>query len=141
MAWSYGGDPASNNKDAVRWAIQDTVSTSPLLEDSEINFALTQKETVLAASAECCLVLSRRFAAQSDTALGSLKVTYSKQAEVYAERAKELLSYAQGAHALFAGGTSVSDKLARAQNTDRVQPRFTRDQFSRPFGNRNPFLP
>jgi hypothetical protein len=127
--------------DAVRFEIQDTVAGSPLLTNAEIEFALTRKETVVAASAECCLVLSRRFAAQADTALGSLKVTYSKQAEVYATRAKELLSYAQGAHAPFAGGTSLADKQARAQKPDRVQPRFTRDQFSRPSSNRDPFAP
>ena len=33
MAWSYSGDPASSDKDAVRFWVQDTDSAVPLLSD------------------------------------------------------------------------------------------------------------
>lgn len=40
MAWSYSGDPASSDKDAVRFWVQDTDSAVPLLSDEEIQYLL-----------------------------------------------------------------------------------------------------
>jgi hypothetical protein len=138
MSFSYSGDPASSVKDAVRFEIQDTNSSAPLLQDAEIEYAITQEapkvppseSEVLSASARCMEALQRLFASQADTEIGSLKVTYTKQAEVYAERAMELRKRAQGMHAPWAGGLSESEKQAREENTDRVPPLFKKGQFS-----------
>lgn len=139
MSWSYSGDPSSSVLDAIRFEIQDTNSAAPLLDDGEIKYAIREEVPsstpsqgeVFAAAARCCETLSRRFAAQADTQFGSIKTTYSKQAEVYAERAKELRKRAQGSHAPFAGGLSVSEKESRESETDRMTARFKIGQFQR----------
>jgi hypothetical protein len=140
-SWTYSGNPASSVKDAVRFEIQDTNANAQLLQDAEIVYAISQEAPntppsegeVLSASARCMEVLQRLFAAQADTEIGSLKETYSKQAEVYAKRASELRKRAQGMHAPWAGGLSESEKQVREENTDRVPPLFKKGQFSSPY--------
>lgn len=139
MSFSYSGDPSSSVLDAIRFEIQDTNAAAPLLDDGEIKYAIREgapstplsQGEVFAAAARCCEALARRFAAQADTQFGSIKTTYSKQAEVYAERAIELRKRAQGSHAPFAGGLSVSEKESRESETDRVASRFKIGQFQR----------
>lgn len=42
MTFSYSGDPADSDLDAVRFYVQDTVSTDQLISDEEIEFLLLQ---------------------------------------------------------------------------------------------------
>lgn len=142
MNWTYSGDPTSSERDAVRFEIPDTDSAAQLFSNEEIAYALGQESGVWAAAARCCETLARKFASQADLATGDVKLTYSKQAENLAERAKELRLRAQGAAVPFAGGISQADKEARAQDEDRVQGAFNRDQFDNPaaaLGNDYPF--
>src|SRR5438067_943339 len=131
MGWSYSGDPSSSTRDAVRFEIPDTDQSAQLLQDKEIDYALTQESGVLAAAAHCCETLARRFAAKADTVVGSLQYKWSAAAENYAERAKDLRARA-GAGAPWAGGVSQADKDARASDTDRVQSSVRRRQFENP---------
>ena len=147
MTWTYN-DPSNSDLEAVRFEIQDTVSSAPLLQDEEINYVLAQESPttdpltqaqILSAAAHCCEALGRRFAAQADTAMGDLSITYSKSAQGYFTQAKALRARAQGMQAPWAGGQSLSEKAARAQNPDLVQPSFSRDQFDTPYAG--PFGP
>ncbi len=36
MAWTYGGDPSANARDAIRFLIGDTDTNDQLLNDAEI---------------------------------------------------------------------------------------------------------
>lgn len=40
MAWTYSGDPSSNEVDKYRFLIGDTISSEPVLQDGEIQFVL-----------------------------------------------------------------------------------------------------
>lgn len=147
MTWSYSGNPTNSPTDAVRFEVQDTVSTSPLLQDEELQYAIAQESgplptggysaaQILSAAAHCCEALVRRFSMQADTTTGSLHVTYSKAALGFAARAKELRARAQGMQGPYVGGLSRSDKLGILQDTDRVQPAFTRGEFNNPWTGR-----
>jgi hypothetical protein len=118
-----------------------------LLQDAEIQYSILQESgalpdggytaaQILSAAAHCCEALVRRFGMQADTVTGSLRVTYSKQADQFATRAKELRARAQGMQGPYVGGLSRSDKLGILQDTDRVQPSFTRDEFNNPWAGR-----
>lgn len=148
MPFSYGGDPSKSDKDAVRFEIADTNPASPLLQDAEVEWcilsetgqaataptALTMQQ-VLYASARCMEVLSGLFAAQADSQLGQLKVTYSAQAKNYTARAKQLRDRAVGMSGPYAGGQSQSGKDALRENTDLPQPLFRRREWSNPFAD------
>lgn len=92
MVWSYGGDPSSSPKDAVRFEIGDVDSEYSLLQDEEINYAITQESGTFAAAARCSEVLSRRFALQPNTTIGKTKIDGSAAAKLYADLASKLRS-------------------------------------------------
>ena len=144
--FTYSGDPSLMDKDAVRFEIQDTNASSPLFQDAEITWAILNETgtpagapttmttgNIYRASARLMETLSRLFAAQADSQVGSLKLTYSKQAAVYAERAAELRAKAIGMNAPYAGGQSISEKITAQTNTDLPLPLFTRQQDSNPW--------
>jgi hypothetical protein len=144
MSWTYEGDPRKNVRDAVRWEVQDTNEKAQQLQDQEILYAIEQEAgavppsqgEVLSAAARCMEAISRKWAAQADTELGSLKVDSTKRSKEYAARAKELRNRAVGLHAPFAGGQSENEKEKRRTESDRVQPRFQRGQFHSPYTGR-----
>lgn len=141
MTWSYSGNPMATVGDAVRFEIQDVFSTAPLVQDEEITWVLSQEtdgtpysmNDIWRAAAHVCETLVRRFSMQADSELGSLKLTYSKQALGFDARAKDLRLRAQGTAAPFVGGQSISDKRARASDQDAVEPAFHRGQFDNPW--------
>lgn len=133
MTWTYSGDPASNERDAVRFEIPDTDTNAQLVSDQEIAYALAEESGVLGAAARCCEQISRRYAQQADVATGDVKLTYSKAAENLAERAKELRKRADGTHAPYSGSQSIAAKDRLAEDSDRVASTFTRRQFDNPY--------
>ena len=133
MSWTYTGDPAANEKDAVRFEIPDTDESVKLVSDQEIAYALTQESGVIGAAAHCCEQLARRFSMQADVSTGDIKLTYSAQAENLADRAKELRLKAAGAHPPYSGNQSRANKERMAEDEDRVPASFERRQFDNPY--------
>jgi hypothetical protein len=139
--WSYSGDPSSSVRDAVRFEIQDTNPKAHLLENEEIDYAVTQEapsETpsqseVLSAAARCMEALARLFRMQADTEVGSLRVEYAKQAAGYDEQAVKTRLRAQGLHAPWAGGLSRAEKEAWRDDTNLTQPAFRKHLFHNPW--------
>lgn len=128
MVWTYNLTTiATTPKDQVRLQIGDTVSTSPQLQDEEINFYLTTRANIYGASAECCRSLAARFSSQASTAAGDTKIQFSDIAKAYAARAVsfDVKAATAGSAMPYAGGISVSDKQNNTQDTDRVNPQFT----------------
>lgn len=64
--WSYSGDPASSDKDAVRFYLQDVEEAEPFLSDEEINHLvntyLDRFKSPIAVAALAAEILSNRFA-------------------------------------------------------------------------------
>lgn len=146
MPWSYG-NPATKVLWAVRFELQDTNTQAHLLEDEEIEYSISLETRatsasatsstvtmaeVLSAAAHCMEALARRFSAQADTVLGSLRVSYTKQAEGYEKRAEKLRARAQGSHAPWAL-LNEGEREARQNETEATQPFFQRGQFQSPF--------
>lgn len=145
MSFTYNGTPGANVLEAVRYEMQDINPAAPLLEDAEVEYAITVEapnappstNEILSAAARCMEVLSRRFAAIADRSSGTLKIASSKRATIYAERAVDLRERSQEYHAPYAGGISRSEKRAQAQNPDREGSMFRLRQFqNRRYGRR-----
>lgn len=66
MTWSYSGDPASSDRDAVRFLVGDVDTTVQLLTDEEIDFLLATQMPLRGSTtwvaAEAAAVLSTRSA-------------------------------------------------------------------------------
>jgi len=45
MSWSYSGDPSTSPIDALRFLISDTDESSPIMQDEELQFLITEYGT------------------------------------------------------------------------------------------------
>lgn len=108
MAWTYGGNLATSNRDLVRFLLGDVTQTPISPQDSEVDYWIT-KDTdadgnvdAYKAASEIASALANRYATKStsDVKIGgmSLKYDYQQMAAQYRDLAERLL----------AGRTSVS---------------------------------
>ena len=96
MSSSYSGDPASSDKDAVRFLIQDTGPTNFDFSDEEIVFLLDTQGNYWMAAAVCCekLTTIKSSGGLASKSVGGLSESYSQgsiafyqnQAKIYRAR-------------------------------------------------------
>jgi len=123
--WEYSGDPATSDKDAVRFLMHDTNDEDQLMSDEEILWLVAEEGSDWRAAARGLDVLATRFASLVDKAVGDLKLSLSQRAENFASRAADLRS--GGSHAIpvpVATGLSISEKRDVEADTDRVPSHF-----------------
>lgn len=130
MAFTYSGDPADSDLDAVRFLIQDITTPNELLQDAEINFLLAQEVNFYMAAAAAAMNISGRTKNTKTKKVGDLTLTFG--AEQWAALAEWLRGRGSGYKVPTAGGLSKDDKLTLEENSDVVEPDFFRDIFRHP---------
>ena len=122
MTWSYSGDPSKTTRDAVRFLIGDTDFADQKLSDEEIAYALTAYGSPHRTSARLARSLAARSTGRADRQVGDLRISWRDQAKAYLELADalDLLAASKARLQIYAGGTSVADKTAKEEDTDRV---------------------
>lgn len=136
MSFSYSGDPSTSDKDNVRFILQDTDATHPLLQDEEINFLLIQEGDVYQAAAIGAERIAANFARFTDIKIGDYSESASKYFDHYTKLAKKLKQDAMRRLVVpYAGGLSISEKETDAQDQDLVQPIFKKDFMNNPGGS------
>lgn len=96
MAWTYSGNPASSDRNAVRFLSGDTIQTADAtLQDEEIDFLLAEWQNIYDAAAASC---EARAAEYANKASGSKKVGDLSIAIDYEKSANGLLSMAARLH-------------------------------------------
>lgn len=131
MAWTYGGDPAANDRDKIRFLVQDTDVVDQLLSDEEIAWLLT-KNGVQESAAEAAEAIAAKFSRKADTTVGEVRVALGQRAEGYRKLAASLRARTGIEAEVYAGGLSRDEKTSDAEDTDLVQPTFTRGQMDNP---------
>jgi hypothetical protein len=132
MTWTYSGAPVAGTVDEVRFLVQDTDASDPLLTDEEIQYVMDEFGTGVSAAAQLARTLQAKFARFVDTTVGSVSESASQRAAQYqalAERLEQQLGYR--ATPTF-GGISQSVKDSLDADTGAAQVAFKRDQFSNP---------
>lgn len=134
MTWTYSGDPAASDLDAVRWLVGDTNSSDQLVQDEEIAYALANYGGPVHAAAVVCEQISGQFSREAvSKKVGSLSINFGAKAKEYANRCKQLRRLiATDLTEIFAGGLSISEKETLASDTDAVQPSFAKGQDDHP---------
>lgn len=94
MAWSYSGNPADSDKDAIRFYVSDIDVELPLLQDEDISFLLSRwmpiYKSVLLTSAVCCEIIAGKFARQVSVSADGVSVGVSELQGKYNELAESL---------------------------------------------------
>lgn len=130
MAWSYSGDPASSNRDAVRFTIGDTNVNAQQLQDEEIdyNLGLDTPENVLRASIRSVLNLMALVARQVSQTAGRLSKSLSDQLghykELLAALEDEFATTGDGLVSFYVGGLSDSEEDTDKRDSDLRQNQF-----------------
>lgn len=141
MAWTYTNDPASVPRDAVRLLVGDTDTDDQKITDEAIAFFLSQaSDDTYSAAALSARSIAAKYAVEVDTKFESVSSDYSQLSKNYYELAKRLEQQAKkfgtiGLGTPVAGGISNDDMRSVNQDTDRVMPKFNRDQFAWPNPN------
>lgn len=142
MAWTYT-DPASSNRDWVRFRIGDTISGDPQLSDGEIASLLSDAgDLPRLAALYAAKRLRSKYARLVDNSQGDESNAYSQRQAAYTELIKELEdeiaelgpgggSGSGGGGGIRATGQSLARRATVRADTDRVQPPAYRGQWSR----------
>jgi hypothetical protein len=138
-ASTYSGDPSSSANDYVRSLIGDVDMTNPTLTDLELSNLNTQNPSPLFAAAAACRMLAMRYGLKASRKVGDLSINYGDLVKNYIAMADEFEMKAKiSGNQPYAGGTSRADEEANNQNSDRIKPPFTSDQFDNPLASNSP---
>jgi len=133
MTWTYGGDPSDNDRDEVRFLVGDVDTADQQITDEEIAYAVANEANNLYAAARIALTLASKFARKANLQVGDLRKSFRDLQANYLDLAQRLrIEGAKSGTVAYAGGISISDKDAVREDSDRVQPRFSRGQFEQP---------
>ena len=147
MTWTYGGDPSASALAAIRFLTGDTDTNDQLINDEEIawtNNQVTGSDTATTAlyevSYRVMVAIASKFSRLADQSVGDLKVDMFQKATNAREPAALLKQQALregNTPTPYAGGISVSDKEIDEENSDIVQPYFSRGQWTNSRGGAN----
>lgn len=135
MTWSYSGNPASSNMDAVRFEMGDTDSSDPLVQNEEINYALSKESGIYSAAARCLEAIARRFAREADNSLGPMRITASQKSKAFAEEAAKLRKKATAYGSPYAGGLSKAEDSTDAADADLKASTFSKGMMDNSSGS------
>lgn len=127
---------AGGRLNAVRLLVGDTDESEQLVQDEEIQLALSQAgDNIYYTASWICRVLAAKFARMVDTQLdGALEQKYSDRIKHYtllSSQMSELGKKTSGKSlGVSAGGISKTQMDLANADTDRVGPKFSMDQFS-----------
>lgn len=141
MAFTYSGDPASSDRDLVRFLIGDVTSTSALYQDAEIDAIIATAASPHWAAVSLVDTAIARFAYKADRSIDGLSVRYSSVVsslktlrEALVRQAETATSGGRPGAAIYIGGLSEAERDTDELNTALSQPAFRRNQFSNETG-------
>lgn len=135
MAFSYNSSLISSSGLAfVRFRIQDTSTSDQLLQDDEIQGALSVYGDKWAAAVASAKALSFKYARRADTTMGKLSIKHSQKSMQFADLAAEIEKESGKilAASPWAAAHSITRKDSYEEDDDRVTPFFTRELMDTP---------
>ena len=141
MTWSYlyPSQTPAGERDKVRFLIGDTLECDPLVQDEEIDFALSEFSDIRLASALVLRTIAARFGRQNDLTVGSVSVSGSNaKVQGFLKLAQEYdpngLTLGVAIVLPRFGGLQISEKETFDEDDDAVQPVFRKFQDDIPGG-------
>ena len=133
IRFTYNFDPEESDLSAVRFRIGDTNHKRPLLDDREVEWAITKHGNLDIAAAVLCESLYARFLGISDVKVGPVSKSYSKVAQMYKDKADQLRSEACKYAAPSFPATRYSTKCKIQQDSDLPPPELPKGMGDNPF--------
>lgn len=124
MTWSYSGNPAKSDLDAVRFTCGDTNDDERFIQDEEISYLLTREGSVEGAAIEACEAIARTFLNKTDVTVGRISVKGSEISKRFSDCADRLRNQLGIFASMKVGGVNKSESEALDENTGLIQPSF-----------------
>lgn len=140
MSWNYDATLIQSSElMKIRFLVQDTDESDPLVQDEEIEFTLSLvgSSNIYEAAHNLCHQIALKLGRELDNK-GDVAWSSQEKYDHYKElgtKYKELATTQGGSIQLFAGGISESDKETYRSDDDIVQPFFRRNTHRFPGGN------
>ena len=124
MSWPYSGEPGDADLDAVRFYVQDTNSTEPLVSDEEIAFLLDSwmpvYDSVIYVASVVAEAISARFAREVSYSADGVSVGTNELQQKYADLALSLRDqYRAGS---VAGSPDVGGIMVGEELDETIKP-------------------
>jgi hypothetical protein len=124
MSFSYSGDPSLSGLDEVRFLIGDTNAATPQLQDDEVLYLISKTGNNRYAAAQAAEALASKYASMPNMTIDGLSIQYDQLQRHYIALADQIRTGSPLTAIPYAGGISISDKIAAYQDDDRTQPTF-----------------
>ncbi len=124
--FTYSGNPADSDRDAVRFVLGDTDKERRLLDDREVEYAIAEKGSVSSAAVFLAQALANRFAGLADIKVGPISKSYSKVADMYRKIVDDLKESACLEVEAAFPAISIDKKCALYEDDDYMAPSFYR---------------
>ncbi len=132
MTWTYSGNPADSDRDAVRYLVGDIDVDNPLAQDAEIAWVISEEGNVYLAAASVARSIGATFAESVTKQVGDLRIQSQQKRDNFKKLADELKERGVlRAGRPYAGGISIDDKQTVRDDDDRVVPAFRKRQHDR----------
>lgn len=128
MTFTWNGDPANSNLEAIRFHIDDKVEASAKFNDAEIDYAYDQEGSIYGAAAMLCEQLAAKYAEKALTrSLGPMRIDLTNLSKTYELKAEKFRKRTQAYATPYAGNISKTDEERWEDDTDIKQPIFKKD--------------
>jgi hypothetical protein len=134
MTWTYSGDPASSDRDKVRFLVFDTDATEQLISDEEVLWLISEQSNVYMAAANAAEAIAAKFAKDLNRSAVGLSASPGNRGAFYLELADKLraqISTTNRHGDIFVGGLSLDKKADLDADPDNVQPAFKVGMFDK----------
>lgn len=116
MTWTYTGDPANSNLDAVRFLVGDTQSADEQLQDEEINFLLAQNsDNIYSAAIHGAEAIAAKYAREMNKRVGQLWIDAAEKFKHYNALATSLREQRRAIKPV--GGVHIANDTTRRMFT------------------------
>ena len=124
--WMYGDNPSNSDRDLVRLESGDCLTSMQIVSDAEVAYAITQESTVMLAAARVAEIAMRKLASQITQSAEGFSVQLSQRFAQFKQVAEGLRAKYGHDAVPYAGGISADEWDAWREDTDLIQPTFTR---------------
>lgn len=126
MSFSYNNNLATD-LDKVRFNIGDTSEVNYNFQDEEINYLLGCNNTVVSVTISLLNNLITKYSLRANETVGRVSVAYTDVVGNLRQALNNFMTLNSGISGVYCGGISQTQKEIYTENTDIVQPIFTRD--------------
>lgn len=128
-SWTYGNAPSTSDRDQVRLESGDCLTSMKMCSDAEVTYAIAQESSNMLAAARIAEISMRKLSSATDQSAEGHSAQLSQRFNQFKTAAAALRTKYGHDAVPYAGGISDDEWDTWTEDTDLIQPSFTRKMF------------